>query len=371
VTLDPERGAVRGIFDKQLNKDLVDSTSPYRFDQYLYATGADEQPNRLVQYSSAYPVPKFDVHASEGGRLLSVSKEPFGIVTRLMSSGLNTPSVTTEIILLDAEKKIIFVNHVRKTKVYTKEGVYFAFPFSMDHLQFQYEIQNGMVDPARDQLPGAGKEWFTVQHWVAVRQGDTTVALVPVDAPLVALGDIVRGTWPSEFGQRKGTVFSYIMNNYWSTNVPGGQGGEFTFRYVLTSGKRLTPDTLSRLGWEDMTPLEINEIRWQEKATNWPRPLDRAEASLLQVDQPNVVLVTWKLAEDGDGTILRFVETAGNAGTAHVQIPLLKMRGAWNCTAVEENQQRLSASPHSFSFPYTAFGIVTVRIDGTSVGKSH
>jgi len=364
VTLDPESGAVKGIFDKELNKDLVDSASPYRFDQYLYATGADEHPNRLVQYSSAYPVPKFKVHASEEGRLLSVSKEPFGSVARLESSGLYTPRVTAEIILLDAKKEIIFINHVRKTKVYTKEGVYFAFPFSMDQPQFQYEIQNGLVDPARDQLPGADKEWFTVQHWVAARQGDTAVALVPIDAPLVTLGDIVRGTWPSEFGRRKGTIFSYIMNNYWSTNIQGGQGGEFTFRYVLTSGKRLDPDRLSRWGWESMTPLEVNEIRWQEKAANWPRPLHRAEASFLEVDQPNIVLDNWKRAEDGSGTILRFVETAGSAGTAHVRVPVLSIRAAWTCTAVEENQQSVPASSQSFSFPYTPFAIVTVRIEG-------
>ena len=51
--LDAESGAVKSIFDKELNKELVNASSPYRFDQYLYVTGADQTPNRLVEYSSA------------------------------------------------------------------------------------------------------------------------------------------------------------------------------------------------------------------------------------------------------------------------------------------------------------------------------
>ena len=41
---------------------------------------------------------------------------------------------------------------------------------------------------------------------------------------------------------RDGTLFSYVMNNYWYTDTPARQGGRFTFRYALASGRdsRLT-----------------------------------------------------------------------------------------------------------------------------------
>ena len=239
-------------------------------------------PTGLLQYSPVSPVPELSIHNAGGGRLLSVTNQPFGVVAHLESSGVNTPRIETEVILFNGQKKIEFINHVHKTEVYTKEGVYFAFPFAMEHPQFRYEIQNGFVDPSRDQLPGAGKEWFSVQHWVAAEQGGVTAALVPVDAPLVALGDIVRGTWPVEFGQRPGTIFSYVMNNYWDTNYAAGQGGDFTFRYVLTSGNNLPPAYLSRLGREEMSPLEVDQITSQDKAINSPRPLDSAQGSFLQ-----------------------------------------------------------------------------------------
>ena len=300
------------------------------------------------------------------GRLLSVTNQPFGVVARLESSGVNTPRIETEVILFNGQKKIEFINHVHKTEVYTKEGVYFAFPFAMEHPQFRYEIQNGFVDPSRDQLPGAGKEWFSVQHWVAADQGGVTAALVPVDAPLVALGDIVRGTWPEEFGQRPGTIFSYVMNNYWDTNYAAGQGGDFTFRYVLTSGNNVEPAYLSRMGREEMSPLEVDQITSQDKAVNSPRPLDSAQGSFLQVNNPDVVLVTWKMAEDGDGTILRFLEVAGKASTVEVHTPLLEVKSAWMNDALERKQGPLSVSPHGFQFSVKPFQIVTVRLEAAA-----
>jgi hypothetical protein len=366
VVLDPASGAVKSIYDKELNKELVNSSSPYRFDQYLYVTGADQTPNRLIQYSSASPVPELSVHNASGGRLLSVTNQPFGVVARLESSGVNTPRIETEVILFNGQKKIEFINHVHKTEVYTKEAVYFAFPFSMEHPQFRYEIQNGFVDPSRDQLPGAGKEWFSVQHWVAAEQGGVTAALAPVDASLVALGDIVRGTWPEEFGQRPGTIFSYVMNNYWDTNYAAGQGGDFTFRYVLTSGNNLAPAYLSRLGREEMSPLEVDQITSQDKAIDTPRPLVSTQASFLDVRQPDVVLETWKIAEDGEGTILRFLELAGKESTVDVQTPLLEVKSAWMNDALERNQGPLSVSSHGFRFSVKPFQIVTVRLEGVA-----
>jgi len=369
VVLDPESGAVKSIFDKELNKELVNTSSAYRFDQYLYVTGGDQIPNRLLEYSANWPIPDLTIHNAGGGRLVSVTHEPFGMAARLESSGVNTPAIETEIILFDGQKKIEFINHVRKTEVYSKEGIYFAFPLAMDQPRFRYEIQNGFVDPAHDQLPGAGKEWFSVQHWVAADQDGVTAAIIPVDAPLFTLGDIVRGTWPREFGQRNGTIFSQVMNNYYFTNYAAGQGGDFTFRYVLTSGSNLQPAHLSRLGREEMSPLEFDQITPQDKALNSPRPLDAAQASFLKVDQPDVALVTWKAAEDGEGTIVRFLEMAGKPAEVNAETPLLNVQAAWAADALERNQGPLTTSPHGFHFSVKPFQIVTLRVKGTSVTK--
>jgi alpha-mannosidase len=366
VQLDPKTGAVQSIFDKELNRELIDTSSLYGFNQYVYVTGADEEPNRLTRYAEVLPVPRMETHAANNGRLVSVTRTAFGMVARSSSSALNTPSIETEIILPDATKTILFTNRVHKNKVYTKEGVYFAFPFASKHPEFSYETQNGYINPVRDLLPGAGEEWFSVQHWIAIREKDedATAAIVPVDAPLAALGDIVRGTFPKEFGNRQATIFSYAMNNYWTTNYVAGQGGDFVFRYVLASGKNLTPAGLSRLGWGAMTELEVDEIFPQDKVEDATRSPLASEASFLQVDRKNIVLTAWKEAEDKKGTILRFTELDGESSKVKVTTPIVALQSAWICNAVEECKDSLPVSQHFFTFNIKPFQIVTVRIQG-------
>ena len=388
ITLDPSTGAVKSIFDKQLQRELVNGDSPYRFGQYLYVTGGDKAPNTLLQYSHVYPKAKLTVHPAEGGSLVSVSRTPYGWVARMRSSDVNTPEINTQIRLFDATKKIEFVEDVHKKKVLTKEGVYFAFPFAMNHPQFQYEIQNGVVNPAKDMYAGAGHEWFSVQHWIALQQNGFSAALLPLDAALATLGDINRGAWPEQFGDRPGNVFSYIMNNYWDTNYRAAQGGHFRFHYIVTSAPATDASALSRLGWEEITPLETDTVTTQDKALTSSEEkepgsklaaamiansgaacvLDPHQDSFLDADDPNLLFDTWKPAEDGSGAILRFLDLGGQERTVSVRLPSLHLSAAWQTSAVEKNQQQLPLSgDNGFSFSVHPHEIVSVRILGSGV----
>jgi alpha-mannosidase len=334
VELDPATGAVRSIYDKQLQRDLVDTQSTYRFGQYLYVSGGDRQPNTLLQFLMVAPKAELQIDPAHGGRLISISRTPDGVVARMESTSMNTPSIASEIRLFDHEKKIEFTENVDKKEIDDKEAVYFAFPFVMQQPQFQYEIQNGVVDPAKDMYPGAGHEWFSVQHWVSAQQNGMSGTVMPLDAALVTLGDVNRGDWPTEFGKRPGTIFSYVMNNYWFTNYRAGQGGHFRFRYLVTSAPSTDPIQLSRMGWEEMTPLETDEVTSQDKALNRQRPLDGKQGSFLDVQDPNVLLETWKTAEDGNGTILRFLDFGGTTRTVTVETQPLHIDEAWQTDAV-------------------------------------
>ena len=48
VQVDAATGAVKSIFDKQLNRDLVDADSPYRFNEYLYVEGGGKPATQIV-----------------------------------------------------------------------------------------------------------------------------------------------------------------------------------------------------------------------------------------------------------------------------------------------------------------------------------
>jgi hypothetical protein len=384
VLLDPQTGAVRSIYDKQLQRELVSQDSPYRFGEFLYVTGGDKSPNTVLQYSHVYPKAALEIHPSQNGKIVSVIRTPDGEVARMESEALNTPSIRTEVRLFDHEKKIEFVEDLDKKQVETKEAAYFAFPFAATQPQFQYEIQNGVVDPAKDMYPGAGHEWFTAQHWVSVEQDGVSGSVFPLDAPLVTLGDINRGDWPEAFGKRSGTIFSYVMNNYWDTNYRASQGGRFKFHYVITSAPSTGAEGLSRMGWEEITPLEVDVVTTQDKAqdlsaqqqhkdeaqvpgtkegTNCTQSLDGKESSFLEISDPAVLLETWKPAEDGDGTILRFLDFGGTERTVTVRTPCLHLDHASQTDSVERGQTAVSmAEDGQFHFTIHPHEIVTMRI---------
>jgi alpha-mannosidase len=368
VELDPSTGSIRSLYDKQLGRELVNAASPWRFGQYLYVSGGDHEPNSILQYRAVSPKPVLQVHPAEHGRLLSEERTPWGWRILMESSADNTPTIRTEVRLFNDEKKIELIEDVDKKPELKKEAVYFAFPFAMSHPQFQYEIQNGVVDPAKDMYPGAGREWFSVQHWVSVQEGGASATVMPLDASLVTLGDINRGAWPDSFGQRPGNIFSYVMNNYWHTNYRAEQGGTFRFRYVITSAATTDAPVLSRMGWEEMTPLEHDEIRSQDKALDLPEPLPGNQSSFLSVDDPDVVVDTWKPAEDGKGTILRLIDLGGPPRTINIQTPLLTLSQIVRTDAVERDGTTLAPeSPHAFRIEIRPHQIVTLRLIGQPV----
>jgi len=363
VELDPGAGSIRSIYDKELNKELVDTQSSWRFGQFLYVTGGDKEPNSILQYRTVSPKPELHPHAGKDGRLLSVEQTPWYWRAELVSSTENTPEIHTEIRVYKSEKKIELIEEIDKNPELKKEAAYFAFPFAMTHPQFQYEIQNGVVDPAKDMYPGAGHEWFSIQHWISVQQDGASATVMPLDAPLATFGDINRGEWPTEFGQRPGTIFSYVMNNYWHTNYRAEQGGHFCFRYVITSSARTDAAALSRVGWEESTPLERDQIRSQDKALDLPRPLDGNEGSFLTVDDPSLLLDTWKPAEDGHGTILRFIDLGGEPRTVAVHCPLLSISQVIATDAVERDEKPIVKEDiHTFKITVRAHQILTIRM---------
>jgi len=277
---------------------------------------------------------------------------------------VRTPLLRTDIILYDGEKKIELGNQLNKDVVREKEAGYFAFPIAAPRPAFSYEIQNGWVDPSKNMLKGAGLEWFSVMHWVKASGGNWDVAIAPLDARLITLGDINRGVWPEEFALKSATIYSYAFHNYWHTNYRAEQGGEITFRYVFTSGLSLTPENLARFGRAAMTPLETDRVIDQDKVGNPDRPLKPVPTSFLQVDAAGVVVESWKAAEDGRGTIVRLLETGNRSTTARVEFPMLKLQGAWVTNAMEEDEKEIALKGSSVETAIGPHQIVTLRILG-------
>lgn len=374
VVIDTRRGGVASIFDKELGKELIDAGSPFALDQYVYAGYGHEEASlieqrtkfnsTLLQYSTALPHPNLQVSSAKQGKLVATRKTPWGTILVLRSSAEHTPSIETEIRLFDKTKRIDLVNTVEKEVVQAPEGVYFAFPFAAEHPVIRYEIQNAWVNPMQDQLPGANKEWFSGQHWIAVSQPGLSTALAFNEAPLFTLGDINRGLWPKTLELHNGTVFSYIMNNYDGDDERPFQGGIFTFHYALASFAQFDPSDLTRFAKEATDPLEFEMITAADKHGAPPEPLDLPQGGFITIDSRDVVLSTWKGTEDGDGYVLRFYNTTDRPVSARVRFPNLKFQRASHTNAVETNQEALASPGGNITLALKPHEIYSLRITG-------
>ena len=124
LVLDPEAGAVRSIYDKQLQRELVDDRSPYRFGQYLYVSGGED--SSMIHPITALPRAHLTIDVSGKGNWAGGNKVPFGTSLHLHSRAKNTPDIDFEILLFDHAKRIEFIYHARKEAVTAKEAVYFC-----------------------------------------------------------------------------------------------------------------------------------------------------------------------------------------------------------------------------------------------------
>jgi alpha-mannosidase len=86
--------------------------------------------------------------------------------------------------------------------------------------------------------------------------------------------------------------------------------------------------------------------------------------SFLQVDAPNVVVEAWKAADDGNGTVLRLLETGGKESTTMLRFPMLQLQRAWLCNAMEEDSKELAVENSSVEVALQPHQIITVRVLG-------
>ena len=256
----------------------------------------------------------------------------------------------------DDTKRIDIQLWLAKQPTLRREAAYVAFPFRSVHPSFAYDTQNGWVDPQKDALAGGSHEWYATQHWAAVHDAEASAAIISVDAPILAFGDIVRGIWPAEFSPKSSTIFSWLMSNYWSTNFIASQGGESTFRYSIVNQPQFQPAQLTRLGWEQMTPLESDTVA----ASAHPAPL--VTETFLLLDNDNIAITTWKRAEDNDGSTLRLVDISGQPQDIVLRTPRLQLRSAERCSLLEDCTEPLEVQGDQLKISMHPFEILTLKL---------
>ena len=383
-------GGISSIFDKELRKELVNKRSPYKLNQYIYDKGIPKgRFKNFTDINKGGRLPNLwgpRHHQRFTSRCLEISAGQVGPISHsiiVRAQGEGCSRIEQEIILYNDLKRIDIVNRLNKKERLAKEGVYYAFPFSVKGGDFRCDLPNAVISPATDYLSGAGRDCPAIQHWVDVSNTDFGVTWATREAPLVEFCEINSGRWLKELKITNSTLFSYIMNNYWWTNYKASQGGELRFSYSITSHSgRYRPVPATQFGWAYSSPLTatlaaagkpifatmhtggdvVRMMKEFDAGNIGTRFLTKARHGFCEVDKSNAVILTIKRSENGRGHIIRLLEIAGRNTEVQLRLPDFKISKAYLTGPLEVNIKTLKSTGDSIKVPLPGSGLATVRV---------
>lgn len=366
IQFNTQTGGIEHLVDKSIGKELVNSGAKYQLNEYLYVSGGDPgnfipgslKDNRLLAADVTLPLPKLTVNRPHLTEPIQALRFPWGIEVIVRSRALNTPLIKSTIILPDMAKQIYIRNDVQKTATLRKEGVYFAFPFALTRPQFKYQIATTWVDPVTDLLPGANRQWFASQGGVWAQGKEKKVGWATVDAPLITLEDINRGLWPNTIQIRNATVFSYAMNNYWYTDTPAQQGGQFTFRYAISSGPDVSSARTMVLAADQRSPL----IAIRSYHMGWHPKLSKLGLSFVKMEPVGTRVLTIRPVEHESAYLVRVQNCTSEKIRARLTFSATVLRDAYLGTITGERIKSVDWSEHGITVPMKGNEIETLVI---------
>ena len=360
VVLDPESGAIRSLTTGD-GKERVRPGARSGLNQLVYARGGARSalwtdPAKDELRTS----PDLDIRQAE---LASVRRERLpGVGARLVVertlSGVG--SLTSIVTLYDELPWLDIENRITKPATLDKEALYVAFPFALSNPTVEVEVPLGRMTVERDQQPGSCRDWYSHVHWVWLHDASGGILWSGPDTPLVTLNDIFRGQWRRTIAP-DGTLFAYVLHNYWYTNFAARQGGELSFRFRISS---LAPPPRSdaaepvRRGWAACDPLYVSA----PYTSAAERPLASKDSALF-IPDAGVAVVGAKPADDGTGMIVKLVDVSGIARPVSVWPGPYGFRQARRANFVEMNGDAIAVAPDGrVTIDLPAWGPAALRL---------
>lgn len=305
IVFDASKGAISSLFDKELNRELIDAANPWMLGQVIRETFARRNVYDL-KHSSVTAVKLEQGEQGAVWESIRIGAEMDGLEP---GTGRGPKGLEAEVRLYKHQKKIEFRYTAHKQIITTPEGLYVAFPFSLPGARVVFETIGGTLSPG-GQIPGSSSDWNAAQTFVAARSSEGQVVVVSDELPLWHFGGLNMGKYERYPGPCKPLLYSWVMNNYWTTNFRAYQEGGFTWSYQLTSSKDTTNTFASRFGRgvRNIFPTRTFPAGKAEQAA-------AQDAGLRIGGAPGVMLVNSRPVFGGShAVILHFREMEGKEG---------------------------------------------------------
>ncbi|MHC1702458.1 MAG: glycoside hydrolase family 38 C-terminal domain-containing protein [Tenuifilaceae bacterium] len=311
LEIDDKKGTIASLFDKELGIELVDKNAEWGMGEFIYETlgNRSQMESKMLNNFKRTTLNNIKVKEVVEGNLWT------SIILSGDSDAVFIPEgVQYEIRLLKHTKQIDIKYLIAKKPIIDPEGIYIAFPFNLADGKHYFDVQGGVVQAGIDQIPGSTNDWNTVQNFSSLRNKDSQIVMVSPEIPLVQFGNINTGRFKAGATPESTHLYSWPMNNYWTTNFNAYQQGGFEFSYSITSLNSADNISSTQFGWNRRIPLMTRIIPAGKQSQS------SLDESLISILPENILLVNARTFESENGILLHLREI-GNK-TAELKVSL-------------------------------------------------
>ncbi|MCX6224835.1 MAG: glycoside hydrolase [Bacteroidia bacterium] len=336
LQLNPETGSISRVRLSDPKIEWVDTTAFSGLNEYLYVEGLNPAEARRSGKAS--------IRLKENGPLVA------SFLVESEAPGCR--SLQREVRLVHGLDRVELINTLDKEMVRAKESVHFGFPFRIPDAIVRYDLGFGVVRPEANQLPGACRDYYSVQRWVDVSNQDYGVTVSVDEAPLIEIGGMRNEdpvAFPSKWKTRQepsSTIFSYVMNNYWHTNYKADQEGKSVYHYAIRPHGLFNQAEAARFGIGQSQPLIL-------------RPVAKGEPEmepLFTVSSPDVLVNGLRPLDRGKGWQVRLYNAAGSPQEVTLT-PGVKVKSVGLIVPSGE------VYPVDYNMLLPAYGMVTLKLE--------
>jgi alpha-mannosidase len=310
LTVDTAKGIITSLYDKETKTELVDPAAPFGFGAPVYERlGKNRHQLELLTLEEKTRVTWNELKIS------GITRGPVWqevTITGQIAGCADPSGIICTLRLFNEEKKIELRYSMKKLPVTDPEGVYVSFPFALKDSKFLYEVAGGSVVPPWEQITGSSSDWVGIQDFVSLRNKNLQVTVVSPEVPLVMLGDINLGNFAMNNVPKTPHLYSWVMNNYWTTNFLGSQEGELKWNYRITSSADTSRTAAGHFGRDNRIPLLSRVFPAGKEG-----PLPGSFSFFGDVLKDLLLINSWPVP-DGKGIILQLREMNGQEYTLHL-----------------------------------------------------
>ena len=283
-----ENGSIKSLYDKELNRELLDQSNDYRANEFIYTS--DNHKSFFVPKTAA-----FKVETTEEKTVVTVETYEEHLRARIIQS-ITLPNFEKRI---DINNDIIGAKDMINASRYYRY-LYSAFPFDVENAKRICHL-NGLVAEYGKDITGHGTDvYMAANEWCCCENDAFGVGLILLDSSLVEFGEIHSDK--TDFGNLKdgSQMFVYLANDWLQMHCAGGSHLNYRFRYTITSYKGNHKSAkLAELAERITTPVSCVAVGVQQGR------LCKKSLSFFDMDT-HMRLLTLKAAEDQNGIIARF-----------------------------------------------------------------